>query len=737
MLLHEALKYPTLEKVVGLELDQTVTRKSFKYFQTQPHFDDSRVEWWFGDATKSLLLLPREYWGSFDLVLVDLSETVMSLSVTKELDVFDALALLLNPDGVIVKNELYLEHFSKIFDYSIQILYDSPIICSQVVALGSNRVDFLHDAAKDHEIPNLLYTPLTKADNRYELVHDYRKNDAQAQGKCGTTTPAIDISVQESSVGILEIVNAENVTIALDDSAAIVKMIQSVAKEQGFSVGPSRSYGGGLAVIVLKEGYIAARLWPEHNYVGFDISLWGKTYNIKDLKNALTKAVQSSLVSAYKVVVGGMFGSSTWKEDQLQIGPYSKTVTDMNRNCEEKTYVADTPPIAKEVVEIALNETFTLLDASEGLVVGVVCGIEGQDCSSLNLAKAHPSVQDTVEFRSCPKLDDEAAMYECEKLLVQKWEEAMSTVNRPFDMLLVDNGAPFAMLQILNSLLDVDEHRETWLNPINVVVAFSTSPKDETWRRYFLDRYRIQYGDDPVARAEFILDHEGEDTVEIGLVLCGEEMYVYNLEVVEHNLKERLTKQHNVGVELRTINAGLFPYDYDFQPKAFEQKDYDNEPGLKQYAEQKPLGRQNIFQLESTRPEVVLTMEGLFHILKQSLQSAGYDASAGKFEKATDIGDGGLIVYSSSVGNVILVWDGRSHVDISFFTFEEGRSEKAGGDVPEKFINGLLKHSKHILRVNLRDDQPRGTGRVINFPSDLEEEEEEFEEEEEEVAAEE
>jgi spermidine synthase len=83
MLLHEVLKYPSLELVVGLELDQVVTRKSFKYFHTQPHFDDERVEWWFGDAIKSLLLLSKEYWQSFDLVLVDLSETVMVSLTTK------------------------------------------------------------------------------------------------------------------------------------------------------------------------------------------------------------------------------------------------------------------------------------------------------------------------------------------------------------------------------------------------------------------------------------------------------------------------------------------------------------------------------------------------------------------------------------------------------------------------------------------------------------------------------
>jgi hypothetical protein len=76
MLLHEVLKYPSLELVLGLELDQKVTRNSFEHFKTQPHFDNDKVQWWFGDGAKSLTLLPREYFGTFDLVLLDLSETV-------------------------------------------------------------------------------------------------------------------------------------------------------------------------------------------------------------------------------------------------------------------------------------------------------------------------------------------------------------------------------------------------------------------------------------------------------------------------------------------------------------------------------------------------------------------------------------------------------------------------------------------------------------------------------------
>jgi hypothetical protein len=123
MLLHETLKYPSLELVVGLELDQKVTRGCFKHFGTQPHFEDDRVEWWFGDASKSLLMLPKDYFASFDLVLVDLSETVMSFSVSKELTVLEALTLLVKPSGIFVKNEVYFDEFKDMFPYTAQITW--------------------------------------------------------------------------------------------------------------------------------------------------------------------------------------------------------------------------------------------------------------------------------------------------------------------------------------------------------------------------------------------------------------------------------------------------------------------------------------------------------------------------------------------------------------------------------------------------------------------------------------
>ena len=64
-------------------------------------FDNDKVELWFWDATKSLVMLPKEYLGSFDMVVVDLSETAMSLTVRDKLDVIEALNEMLSSDAFI------------------------------------------------------------------------------------------------------------------------------------------------------------------------------------------------------------------------------------------------------------------------------------------------------------------------------------------------------------------------------------------------------------------------------------------------------------------------------------------------------------------------------------------------------------------------------------------------------------------------------------------------------------
>ena len=184
MVLHEYLKYPSVEKVVGLELDQYVVRNSFRYFHTQPHFNDKRVEWWFGDGAKSLLMLPKEYYQSFDLVVVDLSETVMSFQVTNKLSIFQTLSLLLKPDGILLKNgEYYMEKMSQYFDYTLQYFeYNVPFICDQGMVIGSNKIDFFNRTMKDHGVELLVLEPQDEINEKHTEFYrftEYRKNNAQ------------------------------------------------------------------------------------------------------------------------------------------------------------------------------------------------------------------------------------------------------------------------------------------------------------------------------------------------------------------------------------------------------------------------------------------------------------------------------------------------------------------------------------------------------------------------------
>ena len=373
MLLHEALKYPDLELVVGLELDQWVVRKSFQYFHTQPHFDDPRVEWWFGDATKSLLLLPTEYWNSFDLVLVDLSETVMSLSVTDDLNVFDALALLLRTTGVLVKNELYMAQVSKVFDYSIQIQYESPVLCDQVMILGSHGVDFLHAPLKDHGIPTLVYEPLTSPTNRYDLLHDYRKRQERVCDNSQRPNPTKSSSKTDQraikSLGILEIIDAEDVAIPLDD--ALVEKMERVVKQHGFHILGTPTKVSNLVWVLMEEGYILARLWPTRQYCSMDINLWGRFDRLHALRYSLTSVLESSVISKFRVVVGGMFGSSTWNDDRNTIGPPRTNVSECHAT--QPTVVVDETInreilLAKDLIIPAVEESLEYIVQTLSLI---------------------------------------------------------------------------------------------------------------------------------------------------------------------------------------------------------------------------------------------------------------------------------------------------------------------------------------------------------------------------------
>jgi spermidine synthase/S-adenosylmethionine/arginine decarboxylase-like enzyme len=520
MLLHEVLKYPELQKVVGLELDQQVTRKSFKYFQSQPHFDNDRVEWWYGDATKSLPLLPKEYWGSFDLVLVDLSETVMSMTVTGTLDIFSALSLLLKPEGIMVKNEPYIDQFSDFFDHTIQLFYGSPKICTQVLVMGSNKVDFLHSPVQNHPtVQTLLFENMQHPSDRYKLLHDYRKNNATQQGKCSEhTTNDQDYVMHGRKAGVLEVVDLDSVPVSQFDISRLESNIYKALRSEKLNPistirQDSSIQRGSDILVVLKEGFVVVRPWPEYNYIALDIQLWGAFSNLSSVRSKLVEAISgndislaSSLpVSSYRIVTGGMFGSHTWETDKESIGIQMR----QTRDCEtpqpamEEGESADASKVI--LTKVALEATFTSVTnllPRNNLVVVVACGLDDDgSCLSIETLSKHPKVGRVIPVWACPDVvlagiataittsenepsdeddvDVHSKMYECERSIVSQLNDIFGVEKDDddegslleLDMFVLDPSVPYSMARIYSSVLGFFNNRDDWMAKEHVLLV--------------------------------------------------------------------------------------------------------------------------------------------------------------------------------------------------------------------------------------------------------------------------
>merc|ERR1719343_1004503 len=728
MMLHEVLKYPSLEKVVGLELDQTVVRKSFKYFRTQPHFDNDKVEWWFGDATKSLLLLPEDYWGSFDLVIVDLSETVMAFSVTEELDVFDALALLLNPEGVMVKNEHYMETMSKTFDYTLQIYLDqNPKICSQCMVFGSNKADFFHKPVVEHGVETLLLPPVAELEDGFDYFHDFRKNNAMDQGKCNLNTEKKNETSQTKSAGLLHILDAEDVGVTLD-LENIENIIKAAGKEEGFSVIESNKDDGfttknsiatseeqksNMVNIVFKEGYVTARFWGNYNYVAVDVGVWGTFQNGDKLRQRIGKDLKAKTTSFFRVVVGGMFGSSTWESDKDVIGPQIV----QQRNCEEAKGGAVEVP-SNDAKNIIIDEVTTVID-SQNAVAAVLCGMEGEKCPSIDMLQTHPMVKSVIPVWTCPQLKNSVGLDKfeksnilsvCEDTVISTLMSGRSLDDDGITLIVIDESSPREMGQILHSILTVPTQTELMLSEKkHFIMTLTSKDKSEAWRENLLERYRKELYRDPAKLVKIEITIDGA-ILEMHLISSTELTGFKTFKLLEDKLNERLAQDDaEASVELTSITGALFNYMTDYNPREYLQEDYALEPGNEQWEAQKPMGRKTVVQFDKGKDQESLDLQGFVSLIDSVLKKT----ELYQFEAYTNIGDGVAIISDTNLGSLIAIWDGRDHVDLNIYMHDDTEYEI------EEFLKDFKKISKNKLNQGLRDDFPRGTGRVMNFRADL------------------
>ncbi|KAL7581101.1 hypothetical protein ACA910_005902 [Epithemia clementina (nom. ined.)] len=708
MLLHEILKYPTLEFVVGLEIDQKVTRNSFKYFGTQPHWDNDKVQWWYGDAAKSLLLLPKEYFGTFDMVLVDLSETVMSNTVTHGLDIMSALSLLLKPEGIFLKNEMYFKGLSRVFKHAIQIhYYDVPLVCSQCLVLGSNKIDFIHTKLTDHKVAT-MHQPVIEVDHDFELVHDYTTN-MEAERHCKQDNEDKVPEVQERSPGVAMILEAENASGPLGKVDLLKKAIVSALQKEGLSLVSTRESDntdpGPIVVAVLREGYVVARAYPKAKYCAFDIHMWSIFQKQEGVKKALLAAVGSSsdTSSSFRVAAGGMFGVSTWKEDDQSRGPkFTQDCDDLG----EKSGKAVT--LDGAAVGAVAAESLTFLLRHKKVAVAVFCGTEDAACSTLDSLQNHDAAVDVIPVRPCSSLVAVAAKGQdrINKLFACEKEVFAMLQNKNIGLLVLDPSAPREMAQIVNTLASNELTRDKIFMKDVLVLGISLQ-EVEDWPRIFVDHFRKYFDNEPGFKSS-VLFHSADKRMEVTTFSSGDKQFITHLKEATSSIEKRT----GLTSDVRHVGGVEYEMQYNFKPtQFFNATDYDRTEPYKQWSSQMPVGYQNIFQLElkEDRKARTISCDIVRSLLDGALATNRIDSSSEEF---LDLGEGCVFDVIWAGGSAVVLFNGRDHVDINLFTYAEDTA------FAQRFADAFTKSS--LLAVALRDEMPRGYGRVVNFLKEVE-----------------
>ncbi|KAL7494018.1 hypothetical protein ACHAWT_002852 [Skeletonema menzelii] len=742
MLLHEVLKYPSLELVLGLELDQVVTRNSFEHFKTQPHFDDERVQWWFGDGAKSLTLLPREYFGTFDLVLLDLSETVMSMTVTEGLDVFGAMKLLLSPTGIMVKNDFgYFEALSRVFDTCIQLdIPDVLYICDyELVLCGTDQVDFLNPKF-DHlkgvkgstlNVDTLIYKPHEEGrDDHWGPLTDYSKYWGEPRDCLppGTTKEVDDESI--AYAGVLMIVEAENVS-----NMESILELEGPLKQLGYNIISSSSQsseesGGMKHVIVLKEGYLLMESWPGAKYCKIDIHLWGGFHKQESIRSKILDMLGSKDGDwqSYRIVTGGVRGCHTRADDLKSTGPdLSKIgVCDEVREGSSKSVVLDTSSdddaVMAPIIEAGLDEIIpSIIGPAKGKNVVVICGPKGSPCrAKANLEKKwYDSV---TTLYSCPVEDDEMDRGPA----MPKWREQLSSGgdSLPEEFVLCGIAAGNALKDIARlstypevvvvDALAPSEHVSNihgggfvaiWAKRMRkgpfVFFVPILDATDEQRTSFLKSRNNNPAQDEPEFYSEVYAGNGGQ-TMSFGLIHAGTSDSFLRLKESLGKLDEN---DHVKFSDLRRVTIrGAARKQSKFNPETFKQGDYDQQPGLEQFYGQRAIGLQTVFQLALKDAGEFLTALSISDAAHAATKRMGNGVVKESFH---EMGEGALYVALMSYAQVVVTWDGAGSVNVNIFTYDETVDHKS------LFVS-KFRASLPSMNLVLKDEFPRGYGKVIN-----------------------
>jgi len=669
-----------------------------------------------------------------------------------------------------------------------------PEIGDQSYIIGSNVVDFLHTPLVHRSLEELhVENSIYETKHQFDMIHDYRRNPNYTyKNLCkadGEEADDDNLDEQEASPGIIMMLEAENLSADLSSIGDVKTAVSSALKTVGFQIltGSAlppleRAYSETASnfAFILKEGYVVVRAFSENRHVSFDIHLWSAFGKHEAAKKALVASVGGKMdsVTSYRIVAGGMFGVSTWKEDVKSRGPK------VTQKCEEPT--AAEPPLSKtdtESTAVAIKAGVSLIQ-DKNAITTVLCGYETEPCNSIKLLEKDENIKEVVPLYTCPGLmaddqsfdDRQAGIFKCKESTVKALDASLAGEDRKLSAIVLDKSAPKVMGKILGQILfrifRGQKGAPEGILSDQLLMLASVEEESEGWRRKLLNMVREKIiVADPIFGSRVFLN-SSDSSIELHVTSSGDELFFEHL--VE--MVATVERENDLSLEIRNILGGYWrpePRSIMEQweaSKYMSPDDYNRMSSLEQWKSQKPLGYQTVFQLEHARRfnvddnvkgsydegeswlqarvidvdyakdmYTVLYVDGDTETLSGSnlkplhgdeslpsitaaqidntLTEALSEVESQSMDNADvysveNIGDGHVTMALWSGGTVVVVWDGRTHVDINLFTYDESV------ETADEFISHF-KQFHGTLTTALRDEQPRGTGRVVNFLKDV------------------
>lgn len=597
------------------------------------------------------------------------------------------------------------------FEYALYYqFYNIPKLGDQGFVFASNDVDLLKQDLTDHHIENVhVENTLLKTDHQFRYVHDYRRNPTSTFDKlCKTNTSKdTEFDIQETSPGIFMALEAEELKSKdLASPSKVKKAIAKALQKQGMHVISStdNKKTESSFVTVFKEGYVVVRLNALEKYCAFDVLLWSSFDKFEAVKQAVVKSLGGSMyaTSSFRIVTGGMFGVSTWKEDAKSHGPQ------ITKQCAEDngSVRASASPIS--LFDIALEGSVELVQHAGSFVVAVLCGTEDEPCKSINILEQSKKVSSVIPLYACSGTAPMEESTSCSSKAAKTKLDVESTKTKAkVQMVVVDPKATIVM----DGVIDIMDE-EFRLEDDVYAVAMIDSQKD-LWKRSVVDRIRTRITRlDPVFRAH-VLFNTTESSMELALASSGDEYFIEHLKKAVSTMEEK----SGLALEIRNIIGGLWKgepnyiVEDDDGLKFFRPEDYNHTSSLKQYKAQQPTGAQSISQYTNmvkrlpTKLAVNEVKKGFDKVM--SSKRIGKDLFTTSYDT---VGDGILHMAIWDSGMIVLAWDGRVQLDVNIFCANREILEGFQQDVEKAFLN---------LQIKLRDFHPRGYGRVVNFAEDV------------------